>query len=66
MACTETECRGGDNVVTIGRALPNYLAYVLDRNLQPAPIGVAGELFIGGAGLARGYIGDAGTFLIYF
>ena len=39
----------------IGRALPGTRVYVLDRNLEPLPIGVPGELHVGGPGLARGY-----------
>ncbi|WP_371524578.1 amino acid adenylation domain-containing protein [Streptomyces sp. NBC_01283] len=46
-----------DRVVSpVGRRLPDLHTYVLDRYLRPTPVGVVGELYVGGAGVARGYL----------
>ncbi|MEV5387413.1 amino acid adenylation domain-containing protein [Streptomyces sp. NPDC052721] len=46
-----------DRPVTIGRPLPGERVHVLDSALRPVPVGVPGELFIGGHGVGRGYLG---------
>jgi aspartate racemase len=47
---------GVNGSVPIGRAISNTSVYVLDRHRNPSPIGIPGELYVGGDGLARGYL----------
>ncbi len=61
--CTVYEC-GADAPaprVPIGRAIPGSSVYLLDREASPAPDGVPGELYVGGSGVARGYLGRPGA-----
>jgi amino acid adenylation domain-containing protein len=60
MIATVAECYDSQRSTVIGRPLANAQAYILDARMQPVPVGLAGELHVGGGGLARCYLRRAG------
>ena len=51
-----TEYEIENNISNIGRPIPTLSVYILDRNMKPVPVGVPGELCVGGDGVCRGYL----------
>ena len=64
---TVQQCQvGNGGIVPIGRPITNVRVYVLDKRMQVAPLGVRGELYVGGAGVTRGYLNDAALTALRF
>jgi amino acid adenylation domain-containing protein len=53
---TVARCRAEDSPLSIGRPVPNARVYLLNAHGEPVPVGAVGEIWIGGAGVARGYL----------
>lgn len=56
VCATVCECSDTGRTPSIGRPIANSQVYLLDEHLQPVPVGVVGEIYIGGLGLTRGYL----------
>ncbi len=57
---TRSDLDQGQAASPIGRAIPGWQVYLLDRVGQPVPVGVVGEMYVGGSGVARGYLNRPG------
>ena len=63
-SCTKAEIDwrkasdGDDIIMPIGKPLPNYSVQIVDRDLEPVPAGVSGEVLVGGAGVTQGYLNN--------
>jgi amino acid adenylation domain-containing protein len=60
-AAVGARAKNSTHYVPIGKPLTNMQAYILDQHLRPVPIGVIGEVYIAGPGLARGYLSQPDT-----
>lgn len=64
ISCTKSEIKyweasqNSEEAIPAGFPLPNYALYIVDRNMDPVPVGVTGEILIGGAGSALGYLNN--------